>query len=278
MNCRTYVASFVSLISMLAPTCLAQDVSEPICIREFLESPDRNGLAEHVKRIGGSYAFDLMLVLQGEFPSRAEAFSIKLIYSQRSDSAPDSPNTASITYSPHDHTRQKFGKNIRFVGKIRGKKVADLIQLAKRITENQKFGIQSKNQENLLIGGPVEAYYLIQSSLINPRSGSLAGGWIANPQTKTVSWEFLSLAYEVRDLVRSAAEKAYPEWEGNLDMDQDDYNIKDEIVAETPARIEESTNKSTAEQPGPAQPATKAADKVPPKDQPSTPTSKDSPR
>ena len=35
---------------------------------------------------------------------------------------------------------------------------------------------------------------------------------------------------------------------------------------------------STAEPAGPAQPATKAADKEPPNDQPSTPTSKDAPR
>jgi len=46
------------------------------------------------------------------------------------------------------------------------------------------------------------------------------------------------------------------------------------LVANKEARL----NQQEAEQPGPAQPATKPADKVPPKDQPSTPTSKPAPR
>lgn len=231
MNGKLYGFLYLAAARILTPTCLSQDVSEPISIREFLESSTRNGLAEHVKRIGGLDAFDLMLVLQGEFANRSESFGIKLMEVRRSDGATVSNEAAKFTYAPHDYTRKRLGKNIRFIGQISGKKISDLIQLAKNITENQKFGIQSENQDNSTSGGAVEVYYLFQSSMINPRSDSVAGGWVANPRSKTVSWEFLRLAYEVRDLVKNAAEKAYPKWERNFDMGLKDYNIKDEVVA-----------------------------------------------
>lgn len=233
---------FICLIT--AAYSFGQDRSDPINIEDLLDpsyaGADSGTLLPHLQRIGGLKAYELVLILTGEFPQDAEIIAFKLLPAAEQDQPknPQTPQRGSwiAVYFPMlGDPRRQAKLPVRFEGVIPEAAVIDLGRKSWKMVQNQNPGEQTRNTAMAApnIDGWRECFIFVRDCPWFGGKGmwpSMIGGYISSPKAKTRSHEFFSAALKVGAGLSDCADETYRNWRGNLDMDRDLYPLSSESL------------------------------------------------
>lgn len=199
----------------------SQDVMDPMPLEMLDNEYSKRQISNLIKLCGG-YDFDVVVIFEGEFPEKAVGYGIK--FGQREGAE------AEFYFVPYDPARARQADKVRFYGRSVDESLHKLKHAIVKTGATQKVGAHAKNLVPPSKLKYFRMYCIFEASLVNKLASGMVGGMIEEPLDGTLSHEVFNIGIEVLNAMDQHAEREFPEWRGNFNLEKSTLVLKDSLA------------------------------------------------